>query len=240
MRARRAALVTGASSGIGRAVAEALARDGYAVTMCARRPGPLEEVASGLAQEGLEAAPVACDLSDADAACSVVGRHEEAFGRLDVLISNAGYGGPVGPAEALATDRLDRLLAVNLTAPAALIEAAAPMLRSAAAEHGQALVAATASIAAAKGQPDIAAYSAAKAALRGLMRAVRKDLAPGGVQVTTLMPALVATAMSEWMSTPAEQMMRPEDLAETVRFLLRTSPACHVPEVMLVRPTSDV
>ncbi len=72
------------------------------------------------------------------------------------------------------------------------------------------------------------------------MRAVRKDLAPGGVQVTTLMPALVATAMSEWMSTPAEQMMRPEDLAETVRFLLRTSPACHVPEVMLVRPTSDV
>jgi short-subunit dehydrogenase len=95
----------------------------------------------------------------------------------------------------------------------------------------------TASIAGKYGQPWLSAYSATKHAVVGLSQAAHGELSEAGVQVTAFCPALVDTNMTDWAreSVPQEKMIRPEDIAEAVRFLLRTSPNCFVPEVQFVR-----
>jgi NAD(P)-dependent dehydrogenase (short-subunit alcohol dehydrogenase family) len=113
-----------------------------------------------------------------------------------------------------------------------------PMLKEAGAEHGKALVVNTASIAGKHGQPWLAAYSATKAAVVGLSQAAHGELAGAGIQVTAFCPAFVATPMTDWVEDQVskDEMIQPEDIAEGVRFLLRTSPACIVPEIQFVRP----
>src|SRR4051812_47155415 len=88
----RAAIVTGASRGIGRAIAEALAENGYQLTISARKPDTLEAAAAALREKGNEVESVAANMADEDGIKSVVARHRERFGRLDVLINNAGVG----------------------------------------------------------------------------------------------------------------------------------------------------
>jgi NAD(P)-dependent dehydrogenase (short-subunit alcohol dehydrogenase family) len=144
----RAALVTGASSGIGLAIARTLGEDRYGVTVCARRMEKLERAAEGLRAAGIDAAPVAASVARAEEVEAVVRAHRERFGTLDVLVNNAGYGGPTGPLERLESRRLDLLLRVNLRAAWIAIRESEQMLRAAGAEHGKALVVNTASVAA--------------------------------------------------------------------------------------------
>jgi len=110
------------------------------------------------------------------------------------------------------------------------------MLKAAGAEHGKALIANTASIAGKHGQGWLGAYSATKAGVVGLTQALHKELGGDGVQATALCPGFVNTAMTDWVDgVPKEDMIQPEDLAEAVRYLLRTSSACFVPELQFVR-----
>jgi short-subunit dehydrogenase len=93
------------------------------------------------------------------------------------------------------------------------------------------------SIAGKFGQPWLAAYSATKAAVVGLSQATQGELQNDGVQVTACCPGFVATPMTDWNeAVPKEEMIQPADIAEAVRFLLRTSPNCLVPEIQFVRP----
>jgi NAD(P)-dependent dehydrogenase (short-subunit alcohol dehydrogenase family) len=96
----------------------------------------------------------------------------------------------------------------------------------------------TASIAGVRGQGWLAAYSATKAAVIGLSQAAHMELSSDGIQVTAFAPGFVDTPMTDWAEDQVsrDQMIRPEDLAEAVRFLLRTSPACIVPEIRFIRP----
>ena len=137
----------------------------------------------------------------------------------------------------MGTKRLDLQFDVNLRGVYLMLREAIPMLKSAGAEHGKALVVNTASIAGKYGQPWLSAYSATKHAVVGLSQAAHGELSQDGVQVTAFCPALVDTNMTDWAreSVPQEKMIRPEDIAEAVRFLLRTSPNCFVPEVQFVR-----
>jgi len=234
--ADRAALITGGSSGIGLAVARALGEDGYGLTVSARRPDKLRAAVEELREAGLEVEAAPANMAEEEHIKSLVEGHRERFGRLDVLMNNAGVGigGPVAEAE---TKKLDMQLDVNLRAVYLTTREALPMLKEAGAEHGKALIANTASIAGKHGEGWLAAYSATKAGVVGLTQALHSEHGKDGIQATALCPAFVATAMTDWVDgVPKEEMIQPEDIAEAVRYLLRTTPACVVPEIQFIRP----
>jgi NAD(P)-dependent dehydrogenase (short-subunit alcohol dehydrogenase family) len=222
--AERAALVTGGSSGIGLAIARAIDEDGYGVTVSARRPDKLQAAVDDLASEGLDVAAAPAD-------------HKERYGRLDVLVNNAGVGIAGGLGE-IETKKLDMQLDVNLRSYVIATREAMPMLRQAGAEHGKALIVNTASIAGKSGQAGLAVYSATKAGVIGLSQATQGEVGADGIQCTALCPGFVDTPMTEWVrgQVEPEKMIRPEDLAETVRLLLRTSTNCLIPEIVYTRP----
>lgn len=235
--ADRAAIVTGGSSGIGLAIARALGEDGYALTLSARRPDKLESAVEGLVGEGLEAAAKAADVSDEEQVRDLFADHRERHGRLDVLVNNAGVG-IGGPLEEIETKKLDMQLDVNLRSYVIATREALPLLKQAGGEHGKALIVNTASIAGKGGQGWLAVYSATKAGVIGLTQATQQEVGSDGIQCTALCPGFVDTPMTEWIREQVEpkDMIQPEDLAETVRLLLRTSPNCLIPEVVYSRP----
>jgi NAD(P)-dependent dehydrogenase (short-subunit alcohol dehydrogenase family) len=233
----RAALVTGGSSGIGLAIARMLGQQGYGLTVSARRPEKLDDAVKTLTDEGIDAHAVPANMADEEGVKSVVDAHRERFGRLDVLINNAGVGiaGPIAEHE---TKRLDMQLNVNVRGVYLTLRECIPMLKEAGHEHRKALVVNTASIAGKVGAPGLAAYAATKGAVVSLSQSAHGELAGDGIQVSAFCPAFVATPMTDWVEgqVPKDDMIQPEDLAEAVRFLLATSPACIVPEIQFIRP----
>jgi NAD(P)-dependent dehydrogenase (short-subunit alcohol dehydrogenase family) len=235
--AERAALITGGSSGIGLAIARALGEDGYGVTISARRPEKLEAAAEDLRAAGLDIHSVAANMVDEEAVEGLVRAHKERHGRLDVMVNNAGVG--IGEAmHELTTKYVDMQLGVNLRAVIIGTREALPLLREAGAEHAKALIVNTASIAGKSGQPWLSVYSATKAAVIAFSEATQKEVASDGIQVTALCPGFVDTAMTEYVREQVgqEEMIQPEDIAEAVRYLLRTTPNCLVPEIVFTRP----
>jgi NAD(P)-dependent dehydrogenase (short-subunit alcohol dehydrogenase family) len=239
--AERAALITGGSSGIGLAMARALGEDGYGVTISARRPEKLEAAARALETEGLDVQHVACQMTEEQEINALFGAHRQRFGRLDVLANNAGVG--IGEAmESITAKKLDIQIGANLRGLILATREGLPMLRDAGAEHGKALIVNTASIAGKRGQGWLSVYSATKAGVVGFSQATQKECDGQGIQVTALCPGFVDTPMTEFVRehVAQEEMIRPEDIAESVRFLLRTSPVCLVPEIVFARPGEAV
>jgi NAD(P)-dependent dehydrogenase (short-subunit alcohol dehydrogenase family) len=240
--AEKAALITGGSSGIGLAIARMLGEDGYGITVSARRPEKLEAAAEDLRSGGLDdVQSVPANMADEENLRALIAAHKERYGRLDVLINNAGVG--IGEAmHELTTKYVDMQLGVNLRAVILMTRECLPMLKEAGAEHGKALLVNTASISGKAGQPWLSVYSATKAAVIGFSQATQKEIAGQGIQVTAFAPAFVDTPMTEFakQQVAAEAMIRPEDIAEAVRFLLRTSPNCLVPEIMFLRPGDTI
>jgi NAD(P)-dependent dehydrogenase (short-subunit alcohol dehydrogenase family) len=233
----RAAIVTGASRGIGRAIAEALGEDGYQLTISARKPDTLEATAAAFREKGYEVEPVAANMADEEGIKSVVARHRERFGRLDVLVNNAGVG--IGAAVAEQQSKfVDMQIAVNLRAIILFYRECAELLRAAGAEHRNALVVNLSSIAGKSGEPWLSVYSATKAGVVAYTQAMNKELNADGVKSVAFCPGFVDTDMTDFIkeSVDASEMMRPEDIAEAVRFMLRVSPACIVPEIVFQRP----
>jgi NAD(P)-dependent dehydrogenase (short-subunit alcohol dehydrogenase family) len=235
--AEKAALITGGSSGIGLAIARALGEDGYGLTLSARRPEKLAESAAGLRDDGLEVIDVPANMAQEEDLTKLVEAHRQQYGRLDVLLNNAGVG--IGEAmHELSTKKVDMQLDVNLRAIVLMTRECLPMLREAGGEHGKALIVNTASVAGKSPQPWLSVYSATKAAVLAWSQSTQKEVAGQGIGVTALAPGFVDTPMTEFVKgqVPAEEMIRPEDLAEAVRFLLRTSRYCVVPEIVFLRP----
>jgi NAD(P)-dependent dehydrogenase (short-subunit alcohol dehydrogenase family) len=235
--AQRAAIVTGASSGIGLAVAHTLGEEGYGLTVAARRADKLEEAVQGLRDKGYEVEAVAGPLGDEAGVKAVVAAHRERFGRLDVLVNNAGVG--VGAAVGdIDTRKLDMQLDLNLRSITLFYREAVELLRAAGAEHRQALVVNTASIAGKSGQAWLSVYSATKGAVVNFTQAMHKELSADGIKSTALCPGFVDTAMTDFVKdqVAAEEMITPQDIAESVRLLLKVSPACIIPEIQFIRP----
>ncbi len=235
--ADRAAIVTGASSGIGLAIARMLGEEGYGLTVASRRPDKIEAAAQDLRDAGHDVEIVAGNMADEEAIKQVVSTHRDRYGRLDVLVNNAGVGigAPIADTE---TKKLDIQLDVNLRSYVLFYRECAEMLRAAGAEHRNALVVNTASIAGKSGQGWLSIYSATKFGVVGLSQAMNKELGTEGIKSCALCPGFVDTAMTDFVkeSVSAEEMIRPEDIAEVVRTLLKLSPACVIPEVVFQRP----
>jgi NAD(P)-dependent dehydrogenase (short-subunit alcohol dehydrogenase family) len=235
--AQRAAIVTGGSSGIGLGIARVLGEEGYAVTVAARRPEKLEEAVEGLRADGYDVNSVSGNLADEAVVQEVVRSHHERFGRLDVLVNNAGVGAGEAVGE-LTTKKVDLQLAINLRSPILFYRECTELLRTAGAEHRCALVVNTSSISGKSGEPWLSVYSATKAAVVGFTQAMHKELGGDGIKSTALCPAFVDTPMTDFVKEQisAEDMIQVSDVAEIVRVLLKMSPGCIVPEVQFLRP----
>ena len=233
----RAAIVTGASSGIGLAVARMLGEEGHAVTLVARRPEKLEIAYEQLRDEGLTVQRVAANVGDEDDVIRAVAAHRDAYGRLDVLMNNAGVGigAPIGE---LSTKRMDIQLATNLRSIPLWYREALPMLTAAGAEHRNALVINSASIAGTQGEAWLSVYSATKFGVVGFTQAMNAELGALGIKSTALCPAFVDTPMTDFVKRrlPAEAMIQTSDLVAAVRMLLTLSPGCVVPQIVFQRP----
>jgi len=233
----RAALVTGASSGIGLAIADLLGQEGYGLTVAARRPDKLTAAADELRGKGYAVEEVAGNLTAEEDVQRVVAVHRERFGRLDVLVNSAGVGvgAPLGDHQ---TKRVDMQLDLNLRAIILFYRECAEMLQAAGAEHRNALVVNLSSIAGKEGAGWLSVYAATKAAVIGWTQSMNKELAESGIKSVALCPGFVDTPMSEFIrdQIAPEEMIRTEDVAEAVRFVLRTSPNCVIPEIVFQRP----
>jgi NAD(P)-dependent dehydrogenase (short-subunit alcohol dehydrogenase family) len=235
--AQRAAIITGASSGIGLAIAHVLGEEGHAMTVSSRRPEKLSAAADELRSKGYEVNEVAALLGEEEGVRRVVESHRERFGRCDVLVNNAGVG--IGEAVGeLTTKKVDIQIDTNLRSIILFYRECLPMLQAAGAEHRKAQVINTSSISGKSGQAWLSVYSATKFAVVGFTQAMHKELSTQGIKSTALCPAFVDTPMTEFVKSavPAEQMIQTSDIAESVRLLLRLSPACVIPEIQFIRP----
>ena len=233
----RAAIVTGASSGIGLAVARMLAEDGHAVTLVARRPDKLAAAYEALRADGLEVQRVAADLRNEDAVIRAVAAHRDAYARLDVLMNNAGVGigAPIGE---LDTKRMDIQLATNLRALPLFYREALPLLRAAGAEHRNALVINTSSISGKQGEAWLSIYSATKFGVVGFTQSMNRELGGLGIKSTALCPGFVDTPMTDFVKgqLPPEAMIQTSDIVAAVRMLLALTPGCVIPEIIFQGP----
>jgi NAD(P)-dependent dehydrogenase (short-subunit alcohol dehydrogenase family) len=239
--AQRAAIVTGASSGIGLAIAEMLGEEGHGLTIAARRPEKLETAAQGLRDKGYEVEAVAAMLGDEEGVQSVVAAHRERYGRLDVLVNNAGVG--IGaPVADIDTRKLDVQLNTNLRSIILFYRECADLLKAAGEEHRNALVVNLASMAGKSPQPWLSVYSATKSAVIGYTQAMNRELNPHGIKSVAFCPGFVDTDMTDFIKgqVSPDEMIRPSDIGEAVRFLLRVSPACVVPEIVFGRPGETI
>jgi short-subunit dehydrogenase len=185
-------VLTGASSGIGRALARELGRHGARLVLTARREAQLAQLAEEIRAAGGVGYYVAGDLTDAAVRRQVLTAAESHLGGLDLLVNNAGVGalGPFAEADA---ERLRRIMEVNFFAPAELMRAAIPLLRA----GRRPLIVNVSSVLAHRAVPGKSEYCASKFALHGLSDAVRCELAPLGINVLLVSPSTTRTEFTE-------------------------------------------
>jgi NAD(P)-dependent dehydrogenase (short-subunit alcohol dehydrogenase family) len=228
----RSALVTGGSRGIGLSLARVLVAEGYSVTISARNAEQLDRAAELLRRDGGTVETFATDLSEPSGAEALAEAHRAHFGRLDVLINNAGTGFGQQLVE-ISDRRLDLQLDLNLRAAILCYREAVEMLLSAAAEHSQAWVVNVCSLTAVNPKPWLSVYSASKAGLRAFSMAMNSEFAGRGVRSCAICPGTVATDLTDGLAGPPDDLVSTTDIAEVLQLLLRLSPACRVDEIVL-------
>jgi ketoreductase len=229
------AIVTGGSAGIGLAMATELAQLGHDLTLVGRRRGMLRDAQSELSASGVRCEVVAGDVSQDDVVDEVVGAHLAAYGRLDVLINNAGVA--IGSnIDVISTRHIDVQIGVNLRATLLFYRACVPLLKEAAAQSGRSWVLNTSSIAAKRPERWVSIYSATKAALVAFTQAMNRELAVAGVHSCVICPSATDTVMLPDGHDVPGGLIPPRDIARAVPFLLGLSPECMVSELVMHTP----
>ncbi|MGI9475590.1 MAG: SDR family NAD(P)-dependent oxidoreductase [Hyphomicrobiaceae bacterium] len=219
--ADKLALVTGASRGIGRAVAKALAREGAHVILAARREGSLEDVDDEIRAVGGSATLVRLDLTAGDKIDALGPTIFERWGKLDILVANAGILGPLSPLPHISNDAWDNVMAINLTANWRLIRTLDPLLRHA--DAGRAVFVSSGAALAKRGY--WGPYAVSKAGLEALVKTYAHEIANTNVRANIINPGPVRTEMRQ-QAFPGEDPMTlrtPEEIAE--QFLNLINPA---------------
>jgi 3-oxoacyl-[acyl-carrier protein] reductase len=230
--AGQVAVITGGGRGIGAAIARKLSELGSAVAVCGRTPAPLEATAKAIAQAGGHAEAVTCDVSDLSSVEAAAGQIEKGFGRVDVLVNNAGIGGFRDPLHRLAPEAWDQILNINLRGVYYMVRAFAPMMIQAHAGH----VINISSLAGKNALPNGAAYAASKWGLNGLSYSIAEELRPFNVRVSVVCPGSTNTELSPHAGKDPSKMLQPEDVAHAVAMLVTQAPQSFVSEILL-RPT---
>jgi short-subunit dehydrogenase len=214
----RVIAITGASAGIGRATALRLARDGGKLLVCARRADRLEAVAAEIAAAGGEALPVAADVTQPGDMQRLVDRAVERFGRLDVMICNAGFG-IYGIVDDVTADQMRRLIDVNYHGTFNAARAALPVFRRQRRDH----LLIVSSIVGKRGVPYMGAYAATKFAQVGLAECLRAEVAGSGIHVSVVFPISTDTEFFDVMTRESGAITRatgprqqPADVAEAI------------------------
>lgn len=219
------AVVTGAARGIGQATAWELARGGATVVVADVDAPAAASAAGELRQAGFAAVALTVDVSDRESVERMVREALERFGRIDVLVNNAGIAGKAAPLLEVDESEWDRMMAVDLKSIYLCCRAVLPGML----ERRSGAIVNVASIAGKEGNPNMVPYSTAKAGVIGLTKALAKEVAPQGVRVNAVAPAVIETDILrqltleqvEYMKTrvPLGRLGRPEEVAHVIAFL---------------------
>jgi NAD(P)-dependent dehydrogenase (short-subunit alcohol dehydrogenase family) len=226
------ALVTGAGRGIGAAIALRLAGLGATSIVCGRTLARLQHTAGQIRSAGGQSEAMACDVADWNSVAALAERVQKTFGRLDVLVNNAGIGWFGGPLHTMPTDKWDAMFNTNLRGVFYMIRAFAPMMIS----GGGGDIVNISSIAGKNPVPKGAAYSASKWGLNGLTYSAAEELRADNIRVSVVCPGSTHTEFGAHEGKSPEKMLIPEDVAHAVEMLVTGRPQAFVSEVIL-RPT---
>lgn len=240
----KVALVTGASSGIGAAIARDLAGEGAAIAIAARRYERLTAMADELTASGATVHPIALDVSDEDACRAAVESTVDALGGLDILVNNAGVM-LLGPVEEADTSDWTRMVNTNVLGLMYLTHAALPHLLAARGTLVQ-----ISSLAGRIVRNGFAGYNATKFAVNAFSESLRQEVTARGVRIIVIEPGMVDTELREHITHAATRrsahewaasmrQLAPEDVADSVRHAVLAPPHVSVNEV-LIRPTDHV
>jgi 3-oxoacyl-[acyl-carrier protein] reductase len=229
------AIVTGASRGIGRSIALALARNGARVSLAARTEGDLRTLRSEIEALGGKAASFPTDISREPDVVHVVRSTVERFGRLDIVVNNAGLG-IFGPLAEMATAEWDQIMAVNARGPFLLCREAIPYLK----RQQRSVIINIASVVGIRGYANQAAYSASKHALMGMSKSLAKEVQMDGIRVHALCPGGVDTPMVAASRPDLDRsvLMEPDEIAEIVLFVLTRQGKAVIDEIHVRRAAS--
>jgi 3-oxoacyl-[acyl-carrier protein] reductase len=226
----KVALITGASRGIGLAIARCVAGLGAKLALCARDPKRLEAAAAGLQQPGATVLAVPADVRGANEIASLVRQTEQSLGPVDVLVNNAGIG-YFAPVQEASEANWDSVLDTNLKAVFLLSRAVVPGMIRRRAGH----IINIGSLAGKSAFAGGAIYCASKWGLLGLTQCMAEDLRAHGIRVSAVLPGSVATDFSPHAGKDTSRMLQPEDVAHAVESILTQAPQSFISEV-LIRP----
>ena len=220
----KVAIVTGASRGIGRAIAETFAREGASVVICGRKQDVLDQVASEI---GGAVLPVACHVGRAADIAHLVETTTKTYGKIDVLVNNAATNIAQEPVLQIDEGKFDKMVEINLKSAFRLIQAVAPGM----CERGWGSIVNIASISGVRPQYHGMLYSMTKAALIMMTQSYALELGPRGVRVNAIAPGMIQTVLSEYYwkdetqrqkiidDQPVKHLGQPQEIAETALLL---------------------
>ncbi len=223
----KVALVTGASRGIGEAIARGFAEHGATVVLASRKQEDLNRVAESITENGGKALAVACHIGKLDAIRSLFERIQEEFGRVDILVNNAATNPYFGPAVGISESALDKTIEVNIKGYFLMSQYAAKMM----VEHGSGSIINVASISGISPGPLQAVYSMTKAAVINMTKGFAKELGPAGIRVNAIAPGVVETKFARALidtkeihdqilsMTPLRRHAQPSEIVGTAIYL---------------------
>lgn len=236
------AIVTGASSGIGEATAEALADEGASVVLAARRAGELETLAERIESDGGDALVVPTDVTDEDDIDSLVGTVTDEYGRLDILVNNAGVM-LVEPLERASRENLRQMVEVNLLGLMNLTHAVLPVMQDQDGGH----IVNVSSVAGRRASANVSGYNATKFGVNAFTEAVRQEVTTQNIRTTVIEPGAVDTELPthitdeqvlERLAELDMPMLAPEDIARAIVYATLQPEHVNVTELMVL-PTGQ-
>lgn len=240
----KVAVITGASSGIGEATAEALAAEGAAVVVAARREDRLEDLVERIEGNGSRALAVSCDVTDEDQAHDLIRKAKEEFGRVDIVVNNAGVM-QLSKVEKSLSDEWRQMFDINVLGLLYVTDAAIQVMK----EQGSGHLVNISSLASRGTRPALGVYSGTKTAVNAISEALRQELQGNNIRVTIIEPGAVETELPDYITDEEAREgissllaeldpLQPEDIAAAIAYCVTQPERVSINE-MLIRPTQQ-